>query len=374
MRIRNIRPEITTHEDLADLPREVRLCFIYLWMALDREGRAEDRPRRLRADLFPHDEDVTADVLDGWLGTLAAAGFVVRYEVDGARYLAVPSFPRHQALSTWERTKTKSEIPPPPPALRKLSRMPTGGQQEDYGSPSVELQKTSGSRPVALLPDVGRMTKDEGQDPPPPPTAGAAGKPAPEPLAVEPEVPDPDRVTPEALAQRWNRDVADGKAKGAVRLPLGKQRRKAELRIKARPRWSDWDPALAYARRLRAEGGCTWLDFAWLVANDENADAMLGGKYDFKLEQAARSGPRLVGGIAPPPPEELAGDAPEPGQTQAQRCAWCRATLPHRWDGHGWWPAYHEGCSSPHATSLRARDLADELAADAAFAAAEAAP
>lgn len=125
------------------------------------------------------------------------------------------------------------------------------------------------------------------EDPPLPPTADAAGGTPPPQLALVADE-DPEQVTPERLAERWNRDVADGKPKGSVRLPLGKVRRKAELRIKARPKWPDWDPVLAYARRLRVEADCTWLDFAWLVEADDRADRILGGKYDFKLGTGKR--------------------------------------------------------------------------------------
>lgn len=190
MRIRNVKPQIVTNEDLADLPREVRLCFIYLWMACDKEGRVEDRPRRLRADLFPLDEDVTSDTLSGWLDQLAAKGFILRYESQGVAAIQVLKFTKHQALSTWERTKTKSEIPPPPVALRA-----------DHGSPTVELQKGSRSTsevaqppantrlhedyssPTLALPpevetyDVGRMTSEvetKEREAEKPPAAGAA--------------------------------------------------------------------------------------------------------------------------------------------------------------------------------------------------------
>jgi hypothetical protein len=74
MRIRTIKPEFWKSEHLADLPPFARLLFIGLWNCADREGRLEDRPKRLKAELFPYD-DVDVDAL---LSVLAKWGFIVR--------------------------------------------------------------------------------------------------------------------------------------------------------------------------------------------------------------------------------------------------------------------------------------------------------
>ena len=73
MRARMIKPSFFLNEDLATLPYEARLLFIGLWCVADREGRLEDRPRRLKAELFPYD-DIDLDPL---LGKLAELGFIV---------------------------------------------------------------------------------------------------------------------------------------------------------------------------------------------------------------------------------------------------------------------------------------------------------
>ena len=91
-RIRTIRPEFFLHETLSELSPITRLSFIGLWTLADREGRLEDRPKRIRASLFPYE---THDV-DAIIGELHAHGFVVRYEVDGVRFIAIPGFAKHQ--------------------------------------------------------------------------------------------------------------------------------------------------------------------------------------------------------------------------------------------------------------------------------------
>jgi hypothetical protein len=91
-RSRNIKPGFFRNEDLADCHPLARLLFIGLWCIADREGRLEDRPKRIKADCLPYD-DADADAL---LAELAAKGFIVRYMVDGTNYIAIPTFTRHQ--------------------------------------------------------------------------------------------------------------------------------------------------------------------------------------------------------------------------------------------------------------------------------------
>jgi len=107
MRARMIKPSFFLNEDLATLPYEARLLFIGLWCVADREGRLEDRPRRLKAELFPYD-DVDLDPL---LEQLAELGFIVRYEAQGKRYIQIANFTKHQRLHPNE---APSDIPPPP--------------------------------------------------------------------------------------------------------------------------------------------------------------------------------------------------------------------------------------------------------------------
>ena len=68
-RARNIKPSFFTNEDLVELPFEDRLLFIGLWTLADREGRLEDRPKRIKMAVFPADNvDVDAQVIGGNYG------------------------------------------------------------------------------------------------------------------------------------------------------------------------------------------------------------------------------------------------------------------------------------------------------------------
>ena len=55
MRARNLKPGFFKNEDLAELPFEGRLLFAGLWCLADREGRLEDRPKRIKAEIFAFD-------------------------------------------------------------------------------------------------------------------------------------------------------------------------------------------------------------------------------------------------------------------------------------------------------------------------------
>ena len=91
-RIRSIKPSFFKNEDLAELSFAHRLCFAGLWGQADREGRLEDRPRRLKAEIFPYD-DIDMDSL---LSALAEKQFIVRYAADGVAAIAINGFLKHQ--------------------------------------------------------------------------------------------------------------------------------------------------------------------------------------------------------------------------------------------------------------------------------------
>lgn len=106
-RIRTIKPQFFIDEDVAQLSPLARLLFIGLWTLADREGRLEDRPLRIKVQILPYD-DIDADAL---LGELEDGGFVIRYVVDGRKYIQIRSFEKHQRPNMRE---PESTIPAPP--------------------------------------------------------------------------------------------------------------------------------------------------------------------------------------------------------------------------------------------------------------------
>lgn len=100
-------PGFFRNELLAELTPLTRLLFAGLWTLADKAGRMEDRPKRIKADLFPWDD---CDV-DAMLTMLDAHGFIARYEVAGERYIQIVKFHKHQKPHVREKD---SEIPPCP--------------------------------------------------------------------------------------------------------------------------------------------------------------------------------------------------------------------------------------------------------------------
>ena len=105
-RSRNIKPGFFANEELVELPFSTRLLFIGLWTIADREGRLEDKPKRIKMVLFPADN---LDVEEA-LTTLADKKFLQRYEVEGIQYIQILAFKKHQNPHKDEKAST---IPAP---------------------------------------------------------------------------------------------------------------------------------------------------------------------------------------------------------------------------------------------------------------------
>lgn len=84
-------------EGLAGCTRDARLLFVMLITQADDEGRMRGATSFVRSCCLPYD-DVSLEQVDEWLGELVAGGFVVRYAVDGQRYLWVAKFLKHQKI------------------------------------------------------------------------------------------------------------------------------------------------------------------------------------------------------------------------------------------------------------------------------------
>ncbi|EOG4614371.1 hypothetical protein ACLD9I_004006 [Pseudomonas aeruginosa] len=105
-RARNIKPGLFENEDLMELGPFDRLLFIGLWTLADREGRLEDRPRRIKVKLFPGDD---YDVDQG-LAALAARGFITRYEVQEFAVIEVANFHKHQKPHGTEKDSVLPDV------------------------------------------------------------------------------------------------------------------------------------------------------------------------------------------------------------------------------------------------------------------------
>lgn len=157
-RSRNIKPGFFKNEVLAELTPWARLTFIGLWTLADREGRLEDRPKRIKAELFPFD-DVDVDQV---LGDLATHGFIERYDSHGASTIQVINFGRHQNPHHREQPST---LPAPPsvnnvvssatnnPDMPKTSPGPAQGKPQASPCLGKVEPHTSRADSLLLIPD-----------------------------------------------------------------------------------------------------------------------------------------------------------------------------------------------------------------------------
>ena len=136
-RSRNIKPGFFTNDVLGELPPLARLLFAGLWTHCDREGRCEDRPKKIKAALLPYDD---CDV-DKLLDTLGAAGFIARYGVQGIKVIQVVTWKKHQNPHVKEAPST---LPARCKPDARTVQEPGGGQ------PAPEQARLI---PSSLIPD-----------------------------------------------------------------------------------------------------------------------------------------------------------------------------------------------------------------------------
>jgi len=103
-RIRTVKPELFRHEALyeaevkTNLP--LRLAYIGLFTACDREGRFKWKPRALKLDVLPYDQIDFSRVLDA----LVTHGFIVKYQFEDDEFGCIPTWSQHQVINNREST------------------------------------------------------------------------------------------------------------------------------------------------------------------------------------------------------------------------------------------------------------------------------
>lgn len=144
-RARNIKPALFKNEVLGEADPLLTILFAGLWCLADREGRMEDRPKRIRAEIFPYREITD---FNRYLTELERMGFISRYSVDGEAFIQVENFAKHQSPHKTERA---SEIPEKPP------------ESESCGS-TEQAPLSNGKATVkeSLIPDSGFRIPDSG--------------------------------------------------------------------------------------------------------------------------------------------------------------------------------------------------------------------
>lgn len=117
-RIRTIKPEFFTSEDIVELPPLARLLYIALWCEADRDGRMVWKPNTFKLRYLPGDDCDIYELCD----ELTTRGLLVIYTSDHVEYAYIPTFHAHQHINPRE---SASQLPEPREIKRVLgSRTP----------------------------------------------------------------------------------------------------------------------------------------------------------------------------------------------------------------------------------------------------------
>lgn len=180
-RSRNIKPGFFTNPELVELPYETRLLFAGLWTVADRKGRLQDRPKKIKMEVFPAD---TVEI-DTMLDQLHKAGFICRYVVGEEKLILINNWAKHQAP---HHTEKRSVLPPAPHEVETDITPCVNGYDTEY--PPEDLR---GNPPDSLIPDSG-FTDSLIRSP----VCGDPSPGKPEPAAPRGSRLDPDWVLPKA--------------------------------------------------------------------------------------------------------------------------------------------------------------------------------
>lgn len=113
MRIRSIKPEFWSSDDVTELTWYERLVWIGLWSYVDDNGVGRDRLASICGDLFSGDVErdprETFARVSKALSALAEKGRIRRYEVNGRKYLLIEGWSRHQRIVN--PSKSRNPLP-----------------------------------------------------------------------------------------------------------------------------------------------------------------------------------------------------------------------------------------------------------------------
>jgi len=111
-RIRTIKPQFFLDEDLGTICRDARLMFVGLWNLADDSGVFEWRPLKIKAQLFPYDEDITAEKIESWLRQLVKIGDISEPFANGKkRFGFIFTLTKHQMIQHPSKYR-HAEVPP----------------------------------------------------------------------------------------------------------------------------------------------------------------------------------------------------------------------------------------------------------------------
>ena len=102
-RIRSIKPEFWSSEQIMECSPITRLLFIGLWNFCDDHGRLPLKPRQIKAQVFPGD-DISAENVRGMIEELYGNNLVTLYNIENEEYLQITGW-HHQRIDKRQKPK-----------------------------------------------------------------------------------------------------------------------------------------------------------------------------------------------------------------------------------------------------------------------------
>jgi hypothetical protein len=155
-RARNIKPSLFKNEILGTADPLYTILFEGLWVLADREGRLENRPLRIKAEIFPYREGLDIVAMLGWL---EAKSFIASYKIKGEPFIQILKFVKHQ-------NPHKNEAPSAIASMDEAD--PIKSEEVPIKSEALALIPDSLNLiPDSLNIDSGVSANDRQADPPP---------------------------------------------------------------------------------------------------------------------------------------------------------------------------------------------------------------
>ena len=156
-RIRTVKPEFWTSEQIAECSPMARLLFIGIWSFSDDRGIHPASVKRLKMEVFPSDS-ITDDDLQTMVGELEAAGLLSSYHALGKDYWHVTGWSKHQKIDkpTYRHPEPSAvDKRSEPPPQSENSTPPRRKVGDNAASPRVRsLMESNGSKPLSGSPDA----------------------------------------------------------------------------------------------------------------------------------------------------------------------------------------------------------------------------
>jgi hypothetical protein len=112
-RIRTIKPEFFTSEQIAECSANARLVFVGMWCFCDDSGVHPASAARLKMEVMPADP-ISKDQVQALINELLEIGLLDQYQVDNSIYWRVTGWEKHQRIDqpSFKYPLADGKIPP----------------------------------------------------------------------------------------------------------------------------------------------------------------------------------------------------------------------------------------------------------------------